>query len=948
MYKNIQNGYKEIYIENQICFEYLKEVEELLLSRRKADGSKQEILGYEVVRLNIRDINKDTAKFSKTKSELNNEKITIRSSEVVRIVTEFNPDNLKTDGSKYAFIKDLIILKIGKAYNKYYKTLCKDREKDDEKGVFTLEIFEFDENGKKYVLDTVRYKRLLCGSSFVRNSKELYVKEEMYDYVMEVLLTGILNDVLFPADKVAKYSTYLGLAATDSKPVSMPNVCVVKDFKKNVKDAFDIVEKTKVGDNDFKYKVINYADKKEETEEEINCFDGAGIVSYERAVIWAKELGLDYVPSSFQIRVLNGIKGNLYTFPVTEYIEYLEENGLDYKLKVNDLWGTLVDVKDQKIDVFLTESQFKFHGMYNSFEDWKKYFDTPVEYNGHKYSRTFNISAVSVDARKLRDELWSAYQPLQTLDFTDDEIVELAKPTVSMTKLIYTDMNEFIKYRGLSILSDEEESDDEKSIISDKDLIPWYYKALTLDDSLQYDPYIRKKIETDLESLKRHIFMGKILLNGNYQTAMPDLLALMEHIFGLPVVGILKKEEIYSNYWNVKGVKKVSIWRNPHIACEWFNADVVKNEQTERWFKYQQTGIVTDIYSTIALRLGTMDFDGDTVASVNSDIIYNAVERAGIHTIKVVEKDGTEIKKESTTTDKKKTEFHINNFDKIMHTNKLGFSNNIGDVTNKVTVLWGAFGDTKTDKEKKQISNYIKIMSVVNQLIIDFVKTGIKVPIPKDILNIVSKSKKPAFMQNKKGRWVDDKKVLANAQKFDYLLEDVAKEQKMDTEDFVNSQKRYEFTNGTIDRLYNYLLEKISHIEFDFQSSTQECQFTKLLKNIPYIYNATYPKVKEKLEYLQEKHNIICGKKYYDEKESSSIDTSTWRFARFYSYCEEELTNVCKDRKKLLNYLIYLYYIDEKFCNSDKSILWNVFGKDICNRYIHNEICTSDDQKENP
>lgn len=916
------------------------------MSKRKADDSKQEILGYEVVRLNIRDINKDTAKFSKTKSELNNEKITIRSSEVVRIVTEFNPDNLKTDGSKYAFIKDLIILKIGKAYNKYYNTLCRDRGKADDKGVFTLEITGSDEEGKEEVLENIRYKRLLCGSSFVRNAKELYVKEEMYDSVMEVLLTGILNDVLFPVDKVAKYSTYLGLAATDSKPVSMPNICVVKDFNKKVKDAFDIVEKTKVGDNDFKYEVINYVDKKEETEEKINCFDGAGIVSYERASIWAKELGLDYVPSSFQIRVLNGIKGNLYTFPVTEYIEYLKENGLDDKLKVNDLWGTIVDIKEQKIDVFLTESQFKFHGMYNSFEDWKKYFDTPVEYNGHKYSRTFNISAVSVDVRKLRDELWSAYQPLQTLDFTDDEIVELAEPTVSMTKLIYTDMNEFIKYRGLSILSDEEESDDEKSIISDKDLTPWYYKALTLDDSLQYDPYIRKKIETDLESLQRRIFMGKILLNGNYQTAMPDLLALMEHIFGLPVVGILKKGEIYSNYWNTKGVKKVSIWRNPHIACEWFNANVVQNKQTERWFKYQETGIVTDIYSTIALRLGTMDFDGDTVASVYSDIIYNAVERADIHTIRVVEKDETESKKKSETEDKQETEFRINDFDKIMYTNKLGFSNNIGDVTNKVTVLWGAYGDAKTDKEKKQISNYIKIMSVVNQLIIDFVKTGIKVPIPKDILDIVSNSKKPAFMQNKKGRWVDDKKVLANAQNFDYLLEDAAKEQEMDTKDFVNSQKKYELTNGTVDRLYKYLFEKISDIEFDFQSSTEECQFTKLLKDIPYSYNATYPKVRDKLETLLEKHNIICGKKYYDEKESSSIDTSTWRFARFYSYCEEELVSICKDRKKLLDYLIYIFYTDGSFYNNDKSILWNVFGEDICNRYMQKEICTSDEIKE--
>lgn len=915
-------------------------MEELILGRRKEEKIN-EVAGYEVVRLNIRDMEKDTAKFSMTKSKLNNEKITIRSSEVVRIVTEFNPDNLIKDGSKYAFIKDLIVLKIGKAYNKYYESLCKNQE-DKNKGVFTLEILEIDKEKNKKVLDTIRYKRLLCGSSFVRNSKELYIKEKMYDSVMEVLLTGILNDVLFPKDKIAKYSTYLGLAATDSKPVSMPNICVVKDCIQKVKDAFDIVEKIKVGDNDFKYNVINYADTKKETEEEINCFDGAGIVSYERASIWAKELGLDYVPSSFQIRVLNGIKGNLYTFPVTEYIEYLEENNLQEHLVVEDLWETLVNIKEQKIDVFLTESQFKFNNKYNSFEEWKKYFDTPVEYNGHKYSRTFNISDVSVDVRKLKDELWSAYQPLQTLDFSNDEIAELAEPTVSMTKLLYTDMNEFIKYRGLSIISEEEESCGETKS-RNSELTPWYYKALTLDDSLQYDPYIRKKIKDDLESLQRRIFMGKILLKGNYQTAMPDLLALMEHIFGLPVKGILNKGEIYSNYWNNKSVEKVSIWRNPHIACEWFNSKVVKSEQTERWFKYQETGIITDIYSTIALRLGTMDWDGDCVASVNSDIIYNAVERADIHTIRVVEKDETK----ATNSNEKKKEFCINDFDKIMHTNKLGFQNNIGDVTNKVTVLWGAYGDAKSEEEKKKISNYIKIMSVINQLIIDFVKTGIKVPIPKDITDVVSNSKKPAFMQNKKGRWVDDKKVLTNAQNFDYLLKATAEKNGMEQEEFIKGQKKYELTNGTVDRLYSYLLEKLSGIEMNFQSTAEECQFTKLLKDVPYIYNATYPKVKEKLEVLQEMHNIICGKKYYDEKESSSIDDSTWRFERFYSYCEEELTKVCNDRKKLLDYLIYAFYTDGKFYNSDKAILWNVFGEDICNRYMKKELCINRETKTN-
>lgn len=892
--------------------------------KKKQNSNKEKIAGYEIVRLNIRNMQKNDAKFSMTKNNLTTEKIKTRSSEIVRIVTSLNPDGCKKDGSKYLYIKDLVILKIGKSYNKYYQCLCEDRKNSGQDiGVFTLEIIEINENNKQTILETIRYKRLLCGSSFIRNTKEMYVREELHNKVMEVLLTGIKPDALFPMDKIAKYSTYLGLASTDSIAVSMPNICVVKDFVKKIEDAFDIVKQAKSENGILGYEVINFSDTKKETEEEVNCFDGAGIVSYERAEIWAKELGLDYVPSSFQIRVLNGIKGNLYTFPVAEYIAYLEENNLQEHLIVQDLWKTLVNIKEQKIDVFMTESQFKFHGMYNSFADWKNAFDTDVEYSGHTYKRTFNISEVSKNVDKLKDELWSAYQPLQTLNISDDKLAELAKPTISMTKLLYTDANEFIKYRGIAIECDAEESRNEEKCHKGSDLTPWYYKALALDDSLQYDPYIRKKIENDLESLQRRIFMGKIILNGNYQTAIPDLLALMQHICGMPVVGALNKGEIYSNYWNIKEAERISIWRNPHIACEWINTKVVNNEDTKKWFRYQNSGIVTDIYGTLALRLGTMDFDGDTIASVHSDIIYDAVERADIHTIRF-------IPYKDENTDKEKKKFHINDFKKIMNTNKLGFQNNIGDVTNKVTVLWALYGDSKDEEVKRKISDNIKIMSAINQLIIDFVKTGIKVPIPKDILNMVYGAKKPAFMQNKTGRWADDRKTEANAKKFDFVIAEMAKENmELIPDEFIRGQKKYELTDGTVDRLYKYLSETLSGIKLDFESPVQECQFTKLLKDIPYIYNATYPKVKERLKELLKMHNIICGKKYYDEKEGTCIDDTTRRFDRFYSYCENELMGICPDRETLLNYLIHLFYTNEEFYNCDKAILWNVFGEDI-------------------
>ena len=85
------------------------------------------------------------------------------------------------------------------------------------------------------------------------------------------------------------------------------------------------------------------------------------------------------------------------------------------------------------------------------------------------------ISEVSKNMDKLKDELWSAYQPLQTLYFTEAELLELSKPTVSMTRLLYTDVKEFIEYRGIAIESDIEETESEEKYYKESNLTPWYY-----------------------------------------------------------------------------------------------------------------------------------------------------------------------------------------------------------------------------------------------------------------------------------------------------------------------------------------------------------------------------------------------------------------------------------------------------------------------------------------
>ena len=51
----------------------------------------------------------------------------------------------------------------------------------------------------------------------------------------------------------------------------------------------------------------------------------------------------------------------------------------------------------------------------------------------------------------MKDKIWSAYQPLQTIELSGDDIRKITEPTREVVEKLHTDVNEFIKYRGISL-----------------------------------------------------------------------------------------------------------------------------------------------------------------------------------------------------------------------------------------------------------------------------------------------------------------------------------------------------------------------------------------------------------------------------------------------------------------------------------------------------------------
>lgn len=844
--------------------------------------------------------------------DLNNRKklyTLVKESEVTRIIRCLNLENNSKLDYNFVLVNDLISIDVS---TKTYK-------ENDLGIIYVRKLRKLQKNkyGVEEIVSIEKYKRLLASTGGIRSNKVTYIKEDLFDKANEILLCGMPSDMEF--EFFSKFSAYYALAATDSTPVTFPNILVVKDYVLPITEEFDIVTETIVKGEDRisprtnkvmldkegnakKYPdTLKYDCKTGSHTDNAKCFDGAGLVDISLAKVWMHDLNLNYVPSSFQFRAIPGIKGNVYTVDIQKFAKQHS----DIKTIV-DAWGNNVDLYDENgnfcINVILTVSQFKFFAKYNSFEQWLDVFN--IELYGYK--RTFNIANVGEKYNKLKDKTLLSYQPLQSLKLEQEQIDDLCKDTIDTITEISTDVDKFLKYRGF----DETDSQ-----------IPEYYKAMAVNKELFFDPWIQQKVKNDIDGFKEKTYRGSLFILGNFQTLIPDVKGLIEFAFGLQPEGLLKKDEAYSNYWVNKEVEEVGVVRYPHIAMEWGLIKVVAKTPEMNFYKYITTGIIVSMYDTLALKINSGDFDGDEILTINDNILKDAVRNQMSKTIAFVPKKVEVVVNKDGETPPEEPHFHkINEMKEIIKTDVLGMSNNIGRVINKISILWSMPQDELRDK-------YIKIMSIIGSLTIDFVKTGIKTPIPKEILKYIEGQQLPKFM---KTRYKDKTKLEKVLNKNDKLL---------------GGKGDIQLFNDhlcTMNLICDYMHEQIDGIKltkevpnFDF--------ITRMVNKDVNKYNDTYSNVVLKLKEMKQESDDIARLKIFDDNgdcDTEKIKERDYMYKTFYEYCKIELLSLCTkansmDTNKLIDCLIYAFFCDDKFAleNQDKAILWNCFGKQLTTRF---------------
>lgn len=459
------------------------------------------------------------------------------------------------------YIPDLISVKTDTT-KKDYKYICKN--------YFTVKIKV---NDKEYLM---KYKRICAGAGQLRRNSALFVNEEIYDKLEQIMMCGLTRRKIGKIN-LAKFSAYYALYTSATNRVRNPKICVVKDFEYTLKNQkVSWIFDNENGEKDIEDRIIDI---------EQNAFDGSGMISVEMAKKWQDDLSLDYLPSSFILRSA-WIKGLVSVFDFKKFAKEIANKDV-----IIDAWGNEKKVSD--IDVILTTSQFK---MWKKYENWEEYL-----YYHNKYNHIYGVARVNKKENNFVTPL--NYQYIQSNDFTEERIKKLADFSVNWLKNIMTGDK---LYTMLFLIGCQNE-DIEASDIEQK-LGAYIAKTLMYDDSILKDTYVRQKINQMIDKKIRQVKIGKLFVEGSYDFAIPDLYAMAEHAFGLEVHGLLKSKQIWNKRWVDKGSEIVSMMRSPLVApSENQLMNVYSDEKCLEWYQYIQSGNIFNIWDTALMRASDAD-----------------------------------------------------------------------------------------------------------------------------------------------------------------------------------------------------------------------------------------------------------------------------------------------------------------------------------------------------
>lgn len=420
----------------------------------------------------------------------------------------------------------------------------------------------FDLNGKHYI-------RFMVGAGQMRRNTVSFINEKLFDYMQERLMCGLKDKIR--NINLAKLSAYFALSFSSVLWVREPRVCVIKDFFTTIKN-----QKINFIDYDDEDTKINQIYK----DIELNSADGQGLISPEMAKLWAEDMRLNYIPSSFVIRTVF-VKGNLVPF---DFKQYAKEQGIT---KIKDRYGTEYNIED--IDVLLSESQFKMAKYYSSWEGYVS------------YHRSYNLRwGVARYNKEFDDEyVLTNYQYIQVLDLDKEDVKGLVSYTTNWIKNICNGQMEYALAYNVGVKNPTIGID---SIINSCGSS--FTKAIIKNSMMLQDGFVQRKIYNSIKESIRQAKIGRIWTRGNYQFMISDPIAQCRSALGLEPTGLIPANHVYSNFWNLRiNTDEIVCCRSPLTHYSEVNPlKLYRSDDGNKWYKYIHSGMIYSIYDISVMK----------------------------------------------------------------------------------------------------------------------------------------------------------------------------------------------------------------------------------------------------------------------------------------------------------------------------------------------------------
>lgn len=533
--------------------------------------------------------------------------IALADSEVLRFIDEINGVNRDSIEAQIKFLRIAIkrlqiesktasaseLTKIKVAIKKHYATIDQIQVKPDYLTVVMDKDNHIDVLEKGFSINGRKYKRLVGTPNGVKCSTVVYTTEttadgrEMYAELQRRLNNGRDESQKF---NPAKFEAYKALACSSSEVLSNPKgVLVIDDV---VLHFYTDVLKL---DDEFadEEKHIEPVATHEVMEVELDANDGFGLITPELAQRWSDELNLGYMMSGCCIRN-SFVKGMVFPFDFREFAR-----DVAHKETVKDVWGREFNIND--VELILPTSMFKLWQSYYSIDDYL----SNCEKNHYHFATT------KICAEALDEERTLNYQFLQSYSLTDEQIKELVAPTVDEIKeTMCGDIGTSLLFlRGTGITEDTVELCDED-----------YIKAVSIEPKMFEDGYVIDRIHSMLKRRMKDAKIGVVKVKGNYSIISGDPYALCQHIFKTNVdsdgsdieseMGLIKANEVYSQFWIDKKVDKVACFRAPmscHNNIRVLN--VAYNKKADYWYRYMRTVSILNCHDATTHSLNGADMD---------------------------------------------------------------------------------------------------------------------------------------------------------------------------------------------------------------------------------------------------------------------------------------------------------------------------------------------------